>query len=273
MPEDDSKEKVKGLEVFKTASMFISSVIIAATGIFATCQYNSGQLEISRNKEMTGLIPKLGESDANVRKFSAISLALYGKDAVPSLMATLSDENPDVRLAGAKALSIIGDAAIDELTNAYKNQRNDINLRALALYTLGLMRASNAYELAASALENPSENPIVRKDAATVLGLLREKRAAEKLLSALKVSKATDVALTTNILFSLGEIQNVTVTDDFTSLLDHPNEEVRYQTVWALAKIGGEKALNILSQVESNDKSERVRQAAKDAYAWIKPKQ
>lgn len=273
MPDNENKEKSLGLEIFKAVSTFLSSVIIAATGIFVTGQYNSGQLEISRNKELTGLIPKLGDPDANVRKFNAISLALYGKDAIPPLIATLSDQDLNVRMAGAQSLSIIGTAAIDKLTLAHKDQRNDINLRALALYTLGLMRAPNAYELAMSALGNSGENPTVRKDAATVLGFLKEQQAAKKLLSVLEESKARDKDLTLNIMFALGEIRNVAVLTDLINLrlVDHSNEEVRYQTVWALAKIGGEKVLDILSQVQASDKSERVRQAAKDAQAWIKP--
>lgn len=230
------------------------------------------QIVITRNRELANLIPNLGSPDVNIRKFSAISLALYGKDAVPALVVAIGDDDPNVRIVAAKSLSIIGDIAIPDLTKAYQDQRNNINLRASALYTLGLIRAPNSYELAASALENPRENPDVRKDAAAVLGFLREKRATEKLLSVLRKSKERDPMLTSNIVFALGEIQDVAITDDLISLLDHHDEEVRFQTVWALGKIGDENVLNILSQVESNDKSERVREAAKGASSWIKRK-
>src|SRR5262245_31643895 len=211
MSDVNSKGNSKGLEYFKSASMFISSVIIAATGLIATCQYNTGQLKISRNKELSELIPKLGSEDAKERKFSAVSLALYGKDAIPPLIATLADDDTNVRAAGAKSLSIIGEDAIDELTNAYENRRNNINLRASALYTLGLMRSKNAYKLAVSAVEDPTEHSIVRKDAANVLGFLRDKQAVETLLTVLKASKARDKKLTKQILYALGEIQSVAI--------------------------------------------------------------
>ena len=271
MPDDNSKGNTKGIEYFKSASMFISSVIIAATGIIATNQYNSGQLKIARNKELSELIPKLGNGDANVRKFSAVSLALYGKDAIPPLIATLADDDENVRTAGAKSLSIIGEPAISELKSAYENRRNDINLRASALYTLGLMRSQNAYKLAVSAVEDPTEDSTVRKDAANVLGFLRDQQAIGTLLTFLKTSKVRDKRLTIQILYALGEIQNVAITDDLINLLDHPAEDVRQATIWTLAKIGRENILNKLSQVESNDKSKKVRRAAKEASAWIKP--
>jgi HEAT repeat protein len=270
MSDNNSSENLNSLQVFKAISVFISSIIIAGAGIFVTSQYNSNQLEISRNKDLATLIPQLGSQDATVRKFSAISLALYGKYAVPALMVTLDDENQDVRVAAVTSLSMIGEPAIRELTKTYQDKCNSETKRSSGLYTLGRMRAPNAYELAASALEDPKENPWVRKDAAMVMGFLKEKRSVERLLSVLRESKERDVTLTSTIVWALGEIQDVPITDDLISLLDHPDETVRIYIVTALGKIGNESTLSILSRVESNDKSETVRQAAKDASAWIK---
>lgn len=270
MSDNKSNRKLSKLEVFQAISGFISAVIIAGAASYAAYDYNSKQLEISRNKDLADLVPKLGSQDANLRKFSAISLALYGEYAIPALIATLDDTNQNVRMAAVKSLSIIGDPAIRELTKTYQDKRNPINKRAAGLYTLGLMGAPNAYELAASALEDPKEDPLVRKDAAQVMGFLKEKRSVEKLLSVLNKSKERDEILTSDIVWALGEIQDVPITDDLISLLDHPNEKVRLNTARALGKIGNGSTLSILSRVESNDKSEEVRLAAKDASAWIK---
>jgi len=272
MSSNEGKEKSNGLEIFKTASTFIASVVIAATGLLATRQYNLSQLEISRNKILTELIPKLGEPDANVRKFSAMALALYGKHAVPALMPTLTDVSGEVRLAGVQSLSLIGAAAINELTKAYTDRRNSINVRGSAIYALGLMRAPKTYELAAAALENPKEDPDIRKDAATALGFLREKRATQKLLTVLRQRNAKDPILAGNIVIALGEIEDTAIVDSLVGLRlhEHSDENVRLQTMWALGKRGDENVLNILSQVESEDASEKVRQTAKWATASIK---
>ncbi len=282
MPDDDNKARISKWELFRTFTTFISSVMIAGVGLYATRQYNSSQLEISRNKELTALIPKLGESDAKVRQFSAIALALYGNHAIPALLPTLSDVDPEVRMAGVQSLSLIGgDEVIGALTQAYKDRRNNINLRCTALYTLGFMRAPKTYDLAVSALENPRENPDVRKDAVTALGFLGERRATGKLLSALRKSVDRDVYLTSNVFFALGQIEDSAIADSLIrlGLLDHPEENIRYQTVLALMNVGNERMtidnetlVNILARVETHDESEKVRQAARDASGWIKRK-
>ena len=110
MPAEKSKRESR-LETFKTFSTFLSSVVIALATFFATWVYNSKQLEISQNKALSELIPKLGDNVANVRKFNAISLALHGKNAVPALMAIIRDDKQEVRNAAATALGIIGTAA------------------------------------------------------------------------------------------------------------------------------------------------------------------
>lgn len=283
MPDDDSKKALTGLEIFKTMSTFISSVVIAITGIYVTNQYNSRQLEISqrqaesqiaiaRNKELADLIPKLGSSDVNIRKFSAISLALYGKDAVPALIAALGDDDQNVRDAAVKSLGIIGTPATPELIKVYQNKRNPYNLRATAVYTLGFMQAPGAYDIAVSALEDPREDPTVRKDAAAAMGFLKEGKAVEKLFSVLRKSKDRDTTLAANIVWALGEIPDASIANELVNLrlLEHFNEEVRFQTVWAIGKVGNENMVSHLSGVESRDSSERVRQAARGAAAWIK---
>lgn len=259
------------LEYFSAISTFISSVIIAATGIFLTFRYNSNQLQISRNKELADLIPRLGSPNVNERKFGAISLALYGKKAIHALIATLDDENENVRMAAVKSLGIIGEAAIPELTKTYQDRRNNRNQRGTALYALGQVRAPNAYDFAASALDDSKEDPIVRQEAATAMALLKDKRSVEKLLSVLKKSKEKDVDLTSEILWALGEIGDVANTDDIIKLLNDRSEDVRIQAVWTLGKIGNENVLSILSQVTSNnDETEKVRNAAKEASDWLK---
>jgi hypothetical protein len=261
MTDDDRERRQHRLEVFKAATTFFSSVVIAVAGILITVLYGSkevkiaerqadAQIAIARNKELGTLAPSLGSPNADTRKFGAISLALYGGDAVP-------------------LLAIIGHSTIGDLTKTFLNRRNHANLRAGALYALGTMRAPNAYELAVAALENRQEDPVVRKDAAQVMGFLKAEHATAQLLSVLHTSQAKDPALTTAIVFALGEIRRVPLTEEFVRMLEHPHEDVRYAMVWALGKIGGEQVLSLLNRAAASDGSERVRQAATEAVAWV----
>jgi HEAT repeat protein len=276
----DRERRQYRLEVFKAATTFFSSVIIAVAGILITVLYGSkevkiaerqadAQIAIARNKELATLAPSLGSANADTRKFGAISLALYGGDAVPLLIALLGDDEQPVRNAAVSSLAIIGHNTIGDLTKTYLDRRNHANLRAGALYALGTMRAPNAHDLAVAALENRQEDPVVRKDAAQVMGFLKAEHATAKLLSVLHTSQAKDPALTSAIVFALGEIRQVPLTEEFVRMLEHPHEDVRYETVWALGKIGGEQVLSLLNRAAASDGSERVRQAATEAVAWM----
>ncbi len=256
------------LELLKAGSTFISSIIIASAGIYVTAQFNSQQLEISRNRDLSTLIPNLGSNDPTIRRFSAISLGLYGREAIPALIATLDDEKSEVRSAAVKALTVIGDPAKPELIIAFENQRNDVNLRAMSLLALGEMHEPRAYDFAINALGNPSEDPDVRKDAATVLGFFRREDALSVLLHTLDKSKDTDVTLSRNIVWALGVIKEPSVVPGLLAMLHHRDDGMRYQVVWALASVGDEKIVGILGQVELNDTSDYIRQAARDAKSW-----
>ena len=274
-----SNIKPSRLEVFKTFSTFFSSVIIASAGIIVTLTYNSQQLEITnkqavsqmeitRIKEISNLIPKLGSENTNERKFSAITLSLYGKDAVPALIATLGDEKMDVREASAKAIALIGEPAIPELEAAFRDSRNSENLRASSIYALGLMKSPKAEQLSIKAVEDTSENKVVRKDAATALGMLKSATGIPALLKAMQ--SKTNISLVANSVWALGEIGNKEVNENIVKMLNHNNDNVRIETVWALAKLKNDNTENILRNVTRNDISQEVRDAAANAIEWMK---
>lgn len=200
---NENHETKSKLEIFKTFSTFFSSVIIALAGIVITTQYNNRQLEITqkqvesqlslaRIKEISTLVPKLGSSNEGERRFSAITLGLYGEDAIPALIAVIEDPKETVRRASAEALAIIGEASIPVLEETYLDKSNNPIKRGMSLYTLGLMKAKGASNHAKSALENTMENPYVRVNAANVIGFLRDKESVEILLSTLRKVKNID---------------------------------------------------------------------------------
>lgn len=269
MPVEKTRRESR-LETFKTFSMFLSSVVIALATFFATREYNSQQLEISRNKALSELIPQLGSQDAKLRKFSAISLALYGEKAVPALMASLRDDKQEVRNAAANALAIIGPPAAPALTSAFNDKRKDQEVRAAALYALGLMRHEPALPLAEAALKDMNEDSGVRVDAAEVLGMFKAKRGVSTLLSVLNQSQ-NDTLLIQKSLASLSKIKDVSETGPIVRLLPHPAENVRVWALWALQEIGDTTAVDDIRRVESSDTSEKVRGYARRVLESLSP--
>jgi HEAT repeat protein len=273
MKEIDRETRLSFLEIAKVSSAFISTVLIALVSIFVTTQYNNKQLEIAQIKEISTLIPKLGSADENERKFSAIALGLYGKGAIPPLIAILDDDDQAVRMAAAKSIALIGDAAIPSLERTFLEKKNSPNQRAASLWTLALMKAQSGFTLARVSLSDPLENPWVRKDAAFALGSLKDSNSTELLLNVLNHSKDNDIILTKNIVFSLGQIAAPSTRGSLISLLSSPDESLRIETVMALSQFKGADVAARLSIVMENDSSEKVRQAAKDAIEWQKRSQ
>jgi HEAT repeat protein len=273
MPDSPEKTKSSGWDIFKTLSTVFSSIVLAGAGLWATSAYNEKQIEIAQNRELAGLIPNLSSKDANVRKYSSISLALYGKKAIPALLAALDDENGDVRITAVKSLTIIGDAAVPDLTKAVTDKRNAINVRAGAIYALGRIGGRNVYNLAVSLLQDNSNDPIVRKDAAQALGFLKEQRQGEIEILLEAVRHSHSDVLTQDIVFAIGEISPPSIPDEVVEILrTHPNSDVRIAASWAVAKIRSDKSLPILAQVENDDTDPRVKDAARAAQAWAKTK-
>jgi HEAT repeat protein len=274
MSERSGETSSNTLEYFKAFSTFFSSVVIALTGIYLTNRYNGQQLEIARQQarsqlalarlqEISKVIPKLGSSDKNERRFGAIALGLHGVDAIPPLLALLNDASPDVRLASAESISLIGTDAAPRLTEALLNKRNPTNLRSGAIYALGQMQADSAFSLAMDVLNNPAEDPIVRKDAASALGFLKDARGIPVLLDKLAESRTSDEEFAKNIVWALQEIADSRASPALVALIGTGSEELQIAAVWALANCSPAEAEAMLGGVSSDAaKSSRVREAA-----------
>jgi len=271
MTRDDRGSRL--LEGFKALSTFGSTVVLSAVVALLTNQYNNKQLEIARINEISSLIPKLGSKDENERKFSAIALGLYGKDAIPALVALLDDPNGEVRLASVTSLELIGDDAVARLHAMFSDKRNSGNVRSSALYALGAMKAPIAYALARQALTDKQEDWVVRKDAANALGYLQDAQSARALAEVLDRVNGNDVQFSLAIVWALGQIRDPGTAASLTRLLSHDNEDLRAATVWALALIHPPDAAQTLSAVGANDPSPKVKEAAAGAVDWVRRSQ
>jgi HEAT repeat protein len=276
----DYERKLSRLETFKALSTFISSVVLAAAGIIVTLAFNSKELKVSqeqataqmtvskeqsnaqitiaRNKELAAIIPNLGAADANTRKVAAISLALYGKDATRVLVAALPDERKEVGEAAETSLIIIGDAASEELIKVFDDERTDEYTKGRSLYVLSSIKNPQALTRARLALKDLG-NQFLCKNAVQVVENWKDKQSANDLIGMLKKRNYLDAELTRYIVRALGEIGDQTAEEDFRKLLNDPDESVRVATVWAYAKVAGERAVEILNEVKKKDKSENVK--------------
>jgi HEAT repeat protein len=272
-PADQSNHSHR-LEFFKAGSTFISSVVIAVAGIIVTSNYNSKQIELQRQRsenelqltqlrEISSIIPKLGSEHEKDRRFAAIALGLHGPAALPALNAILADTSWSVREASIRSIELIGDTAVPMLIRTFRDERNDINQRAAALWALGRMPSSDSgYTIAMAAMVSPEEDPDVRKDAATVLGMIKNAAALATLRQTLGRSQAGDTLLTRNILWALGQIPDARTTADIGGLLYHRAASVRIQAIWSLAYVNPQEALRLLPDIAGADPDQVIRREA-----------
>jgi HEAT repeat protein len=263
------RQKARWSETFKALSTFVSTVVIAIAGIMVTNRYNDRQLEISRNTQLSALIPQLGDSSENVQRFTAISLSLYGADAVPALVATLDDSRRDVSFEAERALTLIGGDATPILLKTYNQAKTSSHLKAMCLYTLGDLHARQATSIAIDVIQNSSNNDELRENAAKALGFLKDTNSAQCLVSVL-LENQNNVELSKEIILALGQIRDVRVTPELLGLVHNRNQDIRISVVWMLAEIGDKNVLGTLEDVMKSDSSVYVRFAARDAENWFK---
>jgi len=137
------------------------------------------------------LIAALKDEDSDVRKAAARALGeIKDPRAVEPLIAALEDEELRVRAAAAEALGQIGDArAVAPLIAALKD--TDKYVRKAATEALGKIGAP-AVESLSAALKDTDK--YVRKAAAYALGEIKDPRAVEPLIAALRDSDVREAA-------------------------------------------------------------------------------
>ena len=240
-----NKPASQWLEIFKASSLFLSSVVIAVASIIVTSKYNSKQLEISTNKDLSVLIPQLSSTKENERRFAAISLGLYGKQVVPALISVLDDPREEVDYAAEESLIMIGGDAIPELLKAYKNRLSSPSVRGWCLYILGEMRAPEVLPLALEALKHDRKDSNFAHNAASALGFLQDTTAVPALLAAFQNCRNSDTSLSRRVFWALDDI-------------------------WESGKMGRDTIVMTLFRAEANDSRSIVGDVAREALARYK---
>lgn len=102
----------------------ITTLAIPLVALLITNSYNLKQVEISRNKYIAEIIPKLGSEDlsSKEKRAIAISLGVFEKHAISPLIALLEDDDERTRKSAATALMMIGKEVIKPLEQFISNR-------------------------------------------------------------------------------------------------------------------------------------------------------
>lgn len=108
--------------------------------------------EIKDSHAIEPLSAALNDSDENVRRLAAGALEKIGKPAVEALIAVLNDPVDEVQIYATLALAKIGDPALEPLIVALKDQNPNVRYRAAK--ALGAMKDFRAVEALIGAMKN-----------------------------------------------------------------------------------------------------------------------
>ncbi len=204
-----------------------------------------------------------------------LDCAKYGKSALEELIAALEDDNPLIRLNAVRALSIINDPeSVEPMIDILHYADNDLQIREMAIISLGKSKDQRAYEPLIDVLNNEPDKELrqtavialgelgdkraagplleifnetdFRSTAAIALGLLKEKRAVEPLLKYME--EESDINNQIAIIKALGMLQDKRAVKSLTSIYQDPSTDLqlRCTIVKALGQINDPKSFPII---------------------------
>ena len=255
------------LEIIKTVSLFLSTVVVALTGYFLTYQYNSSQIEINKSKELSLLLPKLKSADENEIRQSIIGLSLYGKSAVLPLISTWSDSKSfEINTEILNSIISIGDVAIPDLLKVYNNRYEDENKRSWCLLALVNLKYKDSNKLIHNILYNNCTEYTILTTGALCAGQLKCHEMTSRLIQIcekLKDKEKEDLSLLlNNIIYSLGELGGSEAKKEIKVFLENKNEVLKERALRSYMKFENKDDLALLTKIASEDENETIRNLA-----------
>jgi bilin biosynthesis protein len=178
----------------------------------------------------------LNDPDTVVRSSAAGALARTGETAVPALLDILaSPERPeDIKGHAAWALAFIGSEATEHLYRALNSDSVDVRCAVIGAIAHVAQEQSDlkSCTVLVSALTDPE--PVIRTEAASVLGQVNYPPAIPHLILALK---DTELEVRKAAVSSLGKMGDRTVLEPLQSALEDEVEVVRMLAKLAIAQI------------------------------------
>ena len=256
------------LEILKALSLFLSSVVIALTGTLLTYRYNSSQLEINRNKELSVLIPRLYSADPKEKMQSVIGLSLYGESAVLPLMSLWGYDanNVPLNMEIINSIVYIGDIAIPYLLKVYNNPAEDDRKRSYVLFALIRLNYKDSKSLIKDKLYHIDNDPQVLVGAARSAGLIDYKEMTPRLVQISKAFRKNPdpdyIYLVSNIAFALKYLGGKQAKEEIKELLDSPYSTVREEAIKSMTVLGDKNDIPKLTDISLQDSIQNIRQLA-----------
>ena len=227
-------------------------IIVIVGACFLAAFFTTKALQRNR---MVILVQGLTDMDPAVRKEAERILAEMGPPAVDSLITALSDEDANIRRGAARILGEIKDGrAVEPLLETLKGQ--DSALHYWTARSLGKMGTPGVDALT-RALSYGNAGGV---EAAKALGEIKDPRAVEALIDALKIEYGKEV-LRNEAIEALVKIGPPAV-EPLISLLGDEREDVRIHAVKALGWIKDSRAVDPLIQALNDDNYYLRREAA-----------
>jgi len=198
-----------------------------------------------------------------IRMLDAIKHPKY----VSLLINKLNDKDGTIRLDCENVLVKIGKPAVGPLLDIINN--NDKNLKRRAIRVLGLIRDKSAAEKLIEVILSDDEENVIRR-AIWALGKIGDKRAIEALLKILN-DKDRDKTMRMLSAGSIGEIasdEELNDSDAYLSLINairDRNAGVRSWAAYALGELGDIRGIDKLSYAFKNEYDPRVKSTIQSA--------
>ena len=206
------------------------------------------------------LVAALGDEHGLARQSAREALAARGEPAVAAVVPALDSDIAVVRWQASWILGRIKPpAATIALLGALEHGGADVRVES----AVGLVRTGSNASVGGLARLLLSRDPVVREEAAWVLGRLGQPQAAEPLVAALTDADAGWMAAV-----ALGELGAVQAATPLAAALQSPASRMRRAAAWALARLHTAATIPALRTALSNT-DEEVRYWAARALRGI----
>lgn len=239
------------IERLKTYLIFFTLVILQLS-IFSGVNVASAA---SDEQDIEILIENFNAQDVNVKADSVKALVEAGETAVGPLIQALDSKDPEIRENAAITLGKIKDErAIDPLIKLLTDEEWEVESAATnALVEIGKPTVEPLIKI----LQDKNEDVFLQTKVIAVLAGIKDERAIQPMIQALKEETELDADLG----YNLGLMGEPAV-EPLIQVLDDEDPRVRVRAAEALGRIGDERAIKPLTDA-LNDKDETVRTFAK----------
>jgi HEAT repeat protein len=240
-----------GIEKLKIHHIFFALAILQLS-MFSGVNVASAA---SDEQDIEVLIENFNSQDVDVKADSVKALVEAGEPAVGPLIQALDSKDPEIRENAAITLGKIKDErAIDPLIKLLTDEEWEVESAATnALVGIG----KPAVEPLIKILQDKNEDVFLHMKVIAVLAGIKDERAIQPMIQALKEEPELDADLG----YNLGLMGEPAV-EPLIQVLDDEDPRVRVRAAEALGRIGDKRAIDPLTDA-LNDKDETVRTFAK----------